>query len=123
MKSTSASQSFHLGRTVEHDGNGRTPNNLDPSWNVPQDDVWIWLDHNMDGGQWTTVGPGHGWGTHAPRPEEAEGLDARNGLGPELSLARTLADEYPDHRIALIKHGDGGRDLAEHFNPDNVGSA
>ncbi|MCS7466572.1 PKD domain-containing protein [Stieleria sp. ICT_E10.1] len=54
--------------------------NLDPSWNVPQDDVWIWLDHNMDGGQWTTVTPGHGWGTHAPRPEEAEGLDSRNGL-------------------------------------------
>ena len=96
--------------------------NLDPEWNVPQDDVWIWLDHDMDGGQWTTVEPGHGWGTHAPRPDEPEGLDARNGLGPELSLARTLADAYPDHRIALIKHGDGGRDLAEHFNPDNVGS-
>ncbi len=46
-------------------------NNLDPSWNVPQDDVWIWLDHDMNGGQWTTVAPGHGWSTHAPRPDEA----------------------------------------------------
>ena len=96
-------------------------NNLDPSWNVPQDDAWIWLDHDMNGGQWTTVAPGHGWSTHAPRPEEPEGLDPRNGLGPELSLARTLADAYPDHQIALIKHGDGGRDLAEHFNPNNPG--
>ena len=78
--------------------------NLDPSWNVPQDDVWIWLDHNMDGGQWTTVGPGHGLSTHAPRPDEPEGLDPANRLGPELSLSRMLADAYPDHRIALIKH-------------------
>ncbi len=95
--------------------------NLDPSWNVPQDDVWIWLDHNMDGGQWTTLAPGHGLSTHAPRPNEPEGLDPRNALGPELSLASILADAYPDHRIALIKHGDGGRDLASHFNPENIG--
>ncbi len=95
--------------------------NLDPLWNVPQDDVWIWLDHNMDGGQWTTLAPGHGLSTHAPRPDEPEGLDSRNGLGPELSLGSILADAYPDHRVALIKHGDGGRDLASHFNPENIG--
>lgn len=95
--------------------------NLDPLWNVPQDDVWIWLDHNMDGGQWTTLAPGHGLSTHAPRPDEPEGLDSRNGLGPELSLGSILADAYPDHRVALIKHGDGGRDLASDFNPENIG--
>lgn len=95
--------------------------NLDPLWNVPQEDAWIWLDHNMDGGQWTTVAPGHGLATHAPRPDEPEGLDPRNRLGPELSLSKALADAYPDYRVALIKHGDGGRDVASHFNPENIG--
>lgn len=99
--------------------------NLEPSWNVPQDDVWIWLDHNIDGeGQWTTLEPGHGWLTHAPRPGRPEGLDPRRGsliVGPELSIGRTLADAYPDHRIALVKHADGGTDLAYDWNPENVG--
>lgn len=95
--------------------------NLDPAWTNQQDDVWIWLDHNMDGGQWTSLGPGHGLSTHKPSPDEPEGFDPINGLGPELSLGSVLADAYPDHRIAFIKHGAGGRDLASHFNPDNIG--
>lgn len=96
--------------------------NLDPAWNVPQDDVWIWLDHNMDGGQWTTVEPGHGSKTHAPHPDEPEGLEGPDlKLGPELSLARTLADAYPEHQIAFVKHGAGGASLADEFDPDNIG--
>lgn len=95
--------------------------NLDPAWNVHQEDVVIWLDHKMDGGEWTTLEPGHGLSTHAPRPDEPEGLDDRNGLGPELSIGRILADTYPDYQIALIKHSNGGRDLASDFNPENIG--
>jgi hypothetical protein len=95
--------------------------NLEPEWNVPQD-TWIWLDHNMDGvGHWMTVGPGHGFSTHVPFPDQPEGLDPRNGLGPELSISSMLADAYPGYRIALIKHGRGGGDVASHFNPDNIG--
>lgn len=95
--------------------------NLPSQWNAPQDDVWIWLDRQMTGGQWTNLGPGHGWSTHAPRPNEPEPLDPRNGVGPELSIGRRLADAFPNHRIALIKHGDGGGSLTSEWNPQNPG--
>jgi len=99
--------------------------NLPADWKEPQDDVWIWLDRNVDGdGDWQTLKPGHGWGTHAPRPDEPDELSLRDGklvIGPELSLGRALADAYPNHRIALIKHGDGGRNLASDFHPENLG--
>ncbi len=96
--------------------------NLVPPWNSPQDDVWIWLDHNMDRvGDWMTLGPGHGLATHASRPEEPEGLDPRNGVGPELGIGRTLADAFPEHRIALIKHTRGGGTIVPDWSPANVG--
>ena len=100
--------------------------NLDPSWNVPQDDVLIWLDHNMDGiGDWVTLEPGHGGPTHSPHPDDPEGItpggDGHIKVGPELSLGRTLADAYPNERIALIKHGRGGGTIGTDWNPENVG--
>lgn len=99
--------------------------NLDPDWNTQQDDVFMWLDNNMDGvGNLVNLEPGHGWLTHAPSPAEPEGLFLRDGklvVGPELSLGRTLAETYPDHQILLVKHGDGGRDLVSDFNPENTG--
>lgn len=106
-------------------GAGRIEN-LDPAWNVPQEDVWIWLDHNIDGvGDWVTLEPGHGGPTHGPHPGDPEGITPGNDghlkVGPELSLGRTLADAYPEHRIALIKHGSGGGTIGSDWNPENVG--
>ncbi|MCA9259064.1 MAG: hypothetical protein KDA61_07685 [Planctomycetales bacterium] len=97
---------------------------LDPAWNVPQDDVWIWLDHNVDGiGDWAPLEPGHGNVTHSARPDDPEGItppdDGRPRVGPELSLGRTLADAYPDSRIAIIKQVRSGT-IAE-WSPANVG--
>lgn len=98
--------------------------NLNAEWNVPQDDVWIWLDHNMDGiGDWATLEPGHGGPTHSTRPNDPEGItlggDGHLKVGPELGLGRTLADEYPEHRVALIKQVRSGT-IAE-WSTENFG--
>ncbi len=107
-------------------GGGGRAENLPSEWNVPQDDVWIWLDHNIDGvGDWVTLEPGHGNSSHAPFPDDPEGLtppsDGQLRVGPELSLGRALADAYPEHRVALVKHTSGGRNLESHFHPENLG--
>jgi hypothetical protein len=116
---------FLLGGHSNIAGGGQV-NDLTPEWNVPQDDVLIWLDHNVDGvGNWATMMPGHGGPTHSTRPGDPEGItpgsDGNFKIGPELSLGRTLADAYPDHRIAIIKQARSGT-IAE-WSTKNVGSA
>ena len=100
--------------------------NLDAEWNVPQDDVWIWLDHNVDGiGDWASLEPGHGGPTHSTRPNDPEGItrggDGHYKVGPELSLGRTLANAFPDHRIALIKQSRSG--TITEWSTENAGPA
>jgi hypothetical protein len=101
--------------------NGATQGSVFPSeWNHVQDDVWIWLDDRRGGGNWTSLGPGHGGYVHAPGQNLPLGLNPPN-IGPELSAGRLLADAFPNDRIALIKHAEGGRDVKTHWNPQNIG--
>ena len=90
-------------------------------WNHVQDDVWIWLGDRMGGGDWTTLEPGHGASTHSPGPHYPTGLDPLDRIGPELSVGGILADAFPNERIALIKHAEGGTDVMRDWNPDNLG--
>jgi hypothetical protein len=76
---------------------------LPPAWNVPQEDVWIWLGDKMGGGEWTELGPGHGGVSHNEFREPA-GLDPLHAIGPELAIGRGLADAFPDEQIALVKY-------------------
>jgi hypothetical protein len=101
--------------------NGATQGSTVPSeWNYIQEDVWIWLDDRQGGGEWTVLGPGHGFAVHSPRYQGAPELDPLNRIGPELSLGRALADLYPSDRIALIKHAEGSN-IHTHWNPLAVG--
>jgi len=98
-------------------------------YDVPQDDVWIWQDDLGDNVGWTALQPGFGATTNnfasggtpnrCNASQERQGRCGNSEFGPELSLGRFLADAFPEHQIAILKHSRGGGDLVTHWNPAN----
>ena len=120
---------FILAGTSNMLGHG-TEADLPSPWDMPQEDDWIWQNDLVDNLGFTALRPGFGatdnnWGSGG------NGLRCTNGivaagrcgtleLGPELTLGRELADAFPDHQIALVKHAGVGA-VAVEWHPDTAG--
>lgn len=102
-------------------GHGDPAEITDPVYQVPQSDVLHW--HNQHNEKsYTTAGTGddYGWEVLDWGGGRTE-TDGDGGFGPELSFGRTMADEFPEHRIALIKHAIGGTSLHTEWNTAGAG--
>jgi len=99
-----------LGGQSNMRGHGNPAEVTDPTYQVRQGDVmhyhWQHNDAADDYG-WEQLLWGGG------RTETTQ----EGGFGPELSFGRAMADEYPDERIALIKHSPGGTNLHTQWDP------
>jgi hypothetical protein len=97
-------------------------------FNTAQDDVLIWQDDLGANVGWTSLRPGFGttcnnYGSggntlRCPDPDRC----GKYEIGPELTLGRALADAFPSHQIALVKHAAGGTSM-DGWNPDAIGPA
>ena len=80
----------------------------------------------VDGrGTWTTLRPGHGVGFTTDGKENKYS----GRFGVELTLARSLKENFPDRRIAIIKYSRGGTSIDQRaagnfgcWEPDFVGT-
>ncbi|YCM46895.1 sialate O-acetylesterase (plasmid) [Verrucomicrobiaceae bacterium 227] len=91
---------------------GRALNaNLPTSLQGAQADVMFFNDVD---GSWTSLKPGTG-GNSATGGNSSQ-------FGPEVTLGRTLADDHPTRKIAIVKYGAGGTNLHTQWNPDDMGA-
>jgi hypothetical protein len=101
-------------------------------FNTAQEDVLIWQDDLGANVGWTSLRPGFGatcnnFGSggntlRCAPAQMASGRCGKDEIGPELTLGRALADAYPNHQIALLKHAAGGTSM-DGWNPDDTGPA
>lgn len=70
------------------------------------------FDNQLNGGlgKWSTLKPGHGTGFNS----DGKNNTYSNRFGAEVTFAATLAKQFPDKKIALIKYSVGGTGL--HLN-------
>ncbi len=54
--------------------------------------------------------------------ELAGPVRGRDGVGPEVSAARLLADAFPEEEIVIVKTAVGGTNLHTQWNPERKGS-
>ncbi|MEN8785923.1 MAG: sialate O-acetylesterase [Akkermansiaceae bacterium] len=91
---------------------GRALNSgLPTSLQGSQADVMLFNDVD---GSWGALKPGTG-GNSATGGNSSQ-------FGPEVMLGRTLADDHPTRKIAIVKYGAGGTNLHTQWNPDDMGT-
>ena len=104
---------YFLGGQSNMDGYGFI-NQLPEDLAKPQEHVLIFHGNTsadneaIDGkGLWTGLRPGHGVGFRS----DGQKNQYSNRFGVELTFARTIQDQFPERRIAIIKYSRGGTSI------------
>lgn len=100
---------FLLGGQSNMSGRG-SRSSLPSELRNPQTDVRIWYDGDTGGAgplplnTWVDLAPG-------------TGVD----LGPEVTFGRRMAEQFPEYKIALVKHSVGATSLYSDWNATSLG--
>ena len=84
---------------------------LEPPFDQPNEDVWIWQDDEVANVGWTALRGGFS-GSGSTGNDDT--------FGPEVSLGDTLAGSFGTDRVAFVKHGEAGvgATMQLGWNPD-----
>ncbi|XAL98044.1 hypothetical protein OT109_10585 [Phycisphaeraceae bacterium D3-23] len=99
---------YLMGGQSNMEGVGRT--SRIPTGYLPQDSVQLYHSTGT-----SSVGGANHW-----IPNQANGYTGGH-FGPEIGMGHELIELQPDAGVALIKHANGGTDLAEDWDPGTFG--